>query len=74
MNDQQRKALQKAESQKDRFDRKIEDGKETLNKPNNPLNNSSASIPEPSNIIALMVVVLSLLLTRWREIKLFLSR
>ena len=71
VNDEQRKALQKAESQKDRFDRKIEDGKETLNKPNNPLNNSSASIPEPSNIIALMVVVLSLLLTRWQRIKSF---
>ena len=71
VNDAQRKALQKAESQADRFDRKIEDGKETLNKPNNPLNNSSANIPEPSNIIALIAVVLSLLLTRWQKIKLF---
>jgi putative PEP-CTERM system integral membrane protein len=45
VNDEQRRLLKEAEAASDRFDRKIEDGKETLTKPNNPL---KTSIPEPS--------------------------
>ncbi|MEA5567097.1 TIGR02921 family PEP-CTERM protein [Anabaena sp. UHCC 0399] len=47
VNDEQRRLLKEAEAASDRFDRKIEDGKETLTKPNNPLK-TSTSIPEPS--------------------------
>jgi putative PEP-CTERM system integral membrane protein len=50
VNDEQRKALKIAEAQKDRFNRKVEDGKE---QPNNPLN---VSIPEPSMIIGLVAI------------------
>jgi putative PEP-CTERM system integral membrane protein len=45
VNDEQRRLLKEAEAASDRFDRKIEDGKETLTKPNNPL---KTSVPEPS--------------------------
>lgn len=45
VNDEQRRLLQEAEAASDRFDRKIEDGKENLTKPNNPL---KTSIPEPT--------------------------
>jgi putative PEP-CTERM system integral membrane protein len=45
VNDEQRRLLQEAEAASDRFDRKIENGKESLTKPNNPF---KTSIPEPS--------------------------
>jgi len=45
VNDEQRRLLQEAEAASDRFDRKVEDGKETLTKPNNPF---KTSVPEPS--------------------------
>jgi putative PEP-CTERM system integral membrane protein len=56
VNDKQRELLRKAEAQADRFDRKFEDGKESLNKPNNPLN--VARIPEPSPIVGLIAIAL----------------
>lgn len=65
VNDEQRKALQEAEASADRFDRKIEDGKEQLNKPNNPLN--VASVPEPSAIAGLVAIGLFLVATRQRK-------
>jgi len=46
VNDEQRRLLKEAEAAKDRFDRKLESGKEDLTKPNNPL---KSSIPESSN-------------------------
>lgn len=45
VNDEQRRLLKEAEAQSDRFDRKVENGKENLSKPNNPL---KASVPESS--------------------------
>ena len=59
--DAQRQALQEAESQADRFDRKIENGQETLNKPNNPLDNTSTSIPEAKNLLGLLAIAIWLL-------------
>jgi putative PEP-CTERM system integral membrane protein len=56
VNDEQRELLRQAEAQADRFDRKLEDGKESLNKPNNPLN--VARIPEPSPIVGLIAIAL----------------
>ncbi|MEA5553544.1 TIGR02921 family PEP-CTERM protein [Anabaena cylindrica UHCC 0172] len=46
VNDEQRRLLKEAEAASDRFDRKIENGKETLTKPNNPF---KTSIPESSS-------------------------
>jgi len=56
VNDQQREALKKAEAESDRFDREVEDGKEQLLKPNNPLN--AATVPEPQMLIALAAIAL----------------
>ncbi|PAX51425.1 TIGR02921 family PEP-CTERM protein [Brunnivagina elsteri] len=53
VNDEQRRQLKEAEADKDRFNRKIESGKEDLTKPSNPL--KSASIPEPSTGIAVVI-------------------
>lgn len=63
VNDEQRQALKAAEASNDRFNRKIEDGKEQLNKPNNPLN-TNTSVPEPGitlglGVIGLFIVVQS---------------
>lgn len=59
VNDEQRKALKQAEASTDRFDRQVEDGKEQLNKPNNPFN--VTSVPEPSMFAAWIVVAIALL-------------
>jgi putative PEP-CTERM system integral membrane protein len=61
VNDEQREALRKAEAAADRFDRKVENGKESLNKPNNPL---STSIPEPGMVIGLGAIALFLVANR----------
>ncbi|MEA5593509.1 TIGR02921 family PEP-CTERM protein [Rivularia sp. UHCC 0363] len=50
VNDEQRRLLKEAEAAKDRFDRKLESGKEDLTKPNNPL---KTSVPESSNGLVL---------------------
>ncbi len=62
VNDEQRKALKIAEAQKDRFNRKVEDGKE---QPNNPLN---VRIPEPSMIVGLVAIALFLISRRQRRV------
>jgi putative PEP-CTERM system integral membrane protein len=63
VNDEQRRLLQEAEAASDRFDRKIEDGKETLTKPNNPL---KTSIPEPTGgwILGVSAAALFILIKR----------
>lgn len=67
VNDEQRKALQEAESQADRFDREIENGRENLNKPNNPLNNSSTTIPEGTSIISLIAIAIIMIYYRRKQ-------
>ncbi|HAG81410.1 MAG TPA: PEP-CTERM sorting domain-containing protein [Cyanobacteria bacterium UBA12227] len=67
VNDEQREALRKAEAEKDRFDRKVEDGKERLNQPDNPMNN--ASIPEPRMVLGLVAIAFILIVTRQRSKK-----
>ena len=64
VNDEQRQALKQAEAAADRFDRKVENGKERLNKPNNPLN--VASVPEPGTILGLGAIALFLAANRKR--------
>ncbi|WRH66100.1 MAG: PEP-CTERM sorting domain-containing protein [Planktothrix sp. GU0601_MAG3] len=66
VNDEQRQALKAAEASKDRFNRKIEDGKEQLNKPNNPLN-KAASVPEPGMTIGLGFIALFIVLKSQRN-------
>jgi putative PEP-CTERM system integral membrane protein len=63
VNDQQREALKQAEAETDRFDRKVEDGQEQLNQPNNPL---SVAVPEPVNgmIVSSLAIALILFLKR----------
>jgi putative PEP-CTERM system integral membrane protein len=64
VNDEQRQALKAAEASADRFNRKVEDGKEQLNKPNNPL--AAASVPEPSMMVGLGAIAIFLVAKRKR--------
>jgi putative PEP-CTERM system integral membrane protein len=66
VNDAQREALKQAEAEKDRFERKVEDGKEQLTKPSNPL---SVSVPEPATIAGLAAGTLFLISRRNRRTK-----
>jgi putative PEP-CTERM system integral membrane protein len=61
VNDEQRQALKQAEAAADRFDRTVENGKEDLTQPNNPLN---ASVPEPGLVIGLIGVGFLFLIPR----------
>ncbi|BAT54610.1 hypothetical protein NOS3756_35820 [Nostoc sp. NIES-3756] len=65
VNDEQRRLLKEAEAQSDRFDRKVENGKENLSKPNNPL---KASVPEPSGgwLLGVSAIALFVLVKRRR--------
>jgi putative PEP-CTERM system integral membrane protein len=64
VNDEQRKLLEQAEASSDRFERKVEDGKEQLNQPNNPLN--AATVPEPETIVGLSAIAVFLAANRKR--------
>lgn len=59
VNDQQREALRKAEQQSDRFERKVETGKEQLSQPSNPFNVSG--VPEPEEWMLLGIIAIALL-------------
>ncbi|BCL38280.1 TIGR02921 family PEP-CTERM protein [Nostoc sp. MS1] len=65
VNDEQRRLLKEAEAQSDRFDRKVENGKENLSKPNNPL---KVSVPEPSGgwLLGVSAIALFVLVKRRR--------
>ncbi|NEQ38649.1 MAG: TIGR02921 family PEP-CTERM protein [Okeania sp. SIO3I5] len=54
VNDEQREALKLAEAAADRFNRKVEDGKEQLSNPNNPLD--AASVPEPGMVFGMVAM------------------
>lgn len=60
VNDEQREALKRAEQQRDRFDRKVESGKEQLSKPSNPF--SVSAVPEPEEWMLMGMVAIALLL------------
>lgn len=63
VNDEQREALRIAEAEKDRFNRKVEKGKERLNQPNNPMKHS-VSVPEPSMVVGLGAIAFILIFSR----------
>ncbi len=58
VNDEQREALKRAEAAADRFNRKVEDGKEQLTDPNNPLD--PLSVPEPGIVLGMVVMGIGL--------------
>jgi putative PEP-CTERM system integral membrane protein len=66
VNDEQRRLLKEAEAASDHFDRKIEDGKETLTKPNNPL---KTSVPEPSGGWILAIGAAAIFILKRRKIR-----
>ncbi|WP_293129429.1 TIGR02921 family PEP-CTERM protein [Microcoleus sp. bin38.metabat.b11b12b14.051] len=59
VNDAQRAQLKAAEAKSDRFERKVESGKEELTKPSNPLNVSG--VPEPEEWLLLIFGAIGLL-------------
>ena len=63
VNDRQRELLRQAEANSDRFDREVEDGEDTLTQPNNLLN-STASVPEPEQVLGLGVCAIALILLK----------
>ncbi len=56
VNDEQRRALQEAEKEKNRFDRQVESGKETLTAPHDVM---ASGVPEPEEWLLLMVVCMA---------------
>jgi len=65
VNDAQREQLKAAEAKNDRFERKVESGKEELTKPSNPLNVSG--VPEPEEWLLLIVGAIGLLAVFLRQ-------
>ena len=65
VNDAQREQLKQAEAKKDRFERKVESGKEELTKPENPLNVSG--VPEPEEWLLLGVGAIGLVVIFFRQ-------
>lgn len=65
VNDRQRELLKEAEAQRDRFDRQVESGKETLTKPANPMNQEG--IPEPQTWLGLILGIGLLIIFRYRQ-------
>ncbi len=61
VDERQREELKKAEASEDRFEREVEKGEDDLSEPNNPL---STSIPEPGQVLGLMVCAIALILLK----------
>ncbi|MEC4818289.1 MAG: TIGR02921 family PEP-CTERM protein [Scytonema sp. PMC 1069.18] len=66
VNDEQRRLLKEAEAQSDRFNRKVENGKENLTKPGNPL---KVSVNEPSYGWMIGISAIALFLLSKRQLK-----
>ena len=65
VDERQREALKAAEAGADRFEREVENGQDELTDPGSPL---TASVPEPGQVLSLMVGAIALvLLKRHRE-------
>ncbi|HEY9622413.1 MAG TPA: TIGR02921 family PEP-CTERM protein [Crinalium sp.] len=67
VNDQQRELLRLAEANRDRFNREVENGQDTLTQPGNPLN---VSVPEPGDVFGLGVVAIAFLFVAKRKSRL----
>ncbi len=66
VNDEQRRLLAEAEAAADRFDRTVESGEETLEKPFNPLQ-ANTSVPEPSPLTPVLTAGVVLWLMKKRK-------
>jgi len=66
VDERQREALKAAEAGADRFEREVENGQDALTNPGNPL---TASVPEPSQVLSLMVGAIALILLRRRSVR-----
>ncbi len=64
VNDEQRQALKAAEAQKDRFERTVESGEETLTQPFDPM---ASSVPEPTTVVGVMLAASGLIAGRRRS-------
>ena len=65
VNDEQREALRVAEKSSDRFDRKVEDGKEQLTSPQSEFDPTST--PEPGTVFGLVAIALLVVVARQRR-------
>lgn len=63
VDERQRELLRAAEAGEDRFDREVEDGQNDLTAPGNPL----ASVPEPGQVLGLMVGAIALVFLKRRS-------
>ncbi|MEO0768432.1 MAG: TIGR02921 family PEP-CTERM protein [Cyanobacteria bacterium J06649_4] len=67
VDERQRELLREAEASADRFEREVEDGQDDLTQPGNPL--QSASVPEPGQVLGLLVVAIALLSLKRKTIR-----
>ncbi|MGB7247342.1 MAG: TIGR02921 family PEP-CTERM protein, partial [Phormidesmis sp.] len=58
VDERQKELLKEAEAAEDRFEREVEDGEDALTQPGNPL---TASVPEPGQVLGLMVGAIALI-------------
>lgn len=63
VDERQRELLRAAEASADRFEREVEDGQNELTQPGNPL----ASVPEPGQVLGLMVGAIALIFLKRRS-------
>ena len=61
VDERQREELKKAEASEDRFEREVEKGEDALTEPGSPL---STSIPEPNQVLGLVMVAIALILLK----------
>ena len=64
VDERQREALKAAEAGEDRFSREVENGQDELSDPGSPL---AASVPEPGQLLSLMVGAITLVLLKRRS-------
>ncbi|MEL7352697.1 MAG: TIGR02921 family PEP-CTERM protein [Cyanobacteria bacterium P01_A01_bin.116] len=61
VDERQKQLLKEAEAADDRFEREVEDGQDVLTQPGNPV---TASVPEPSQVLSLLVGAAALVLLK----------
>ncbi len=64
VDERQKEALKEAEARSDRFDREVENGQDELTDPGNPL---ATSIPEPSQVLSILVGAIALIFLKRRS-------
>ena len=67
VNEQQKQELKRAESEKNRFDREVENGKKELTKPTDMM--KSSSIPEPESWLGILTAIAFLIVVKRQQLK-----